>query len=59
MVKKFSYTQYVLGVFIVWVIVLTVSSKLMSTDKFHGVLIFGTGFLLGVLAASIARKVYK
>jgi hypothetical protein len=50
---------YVVGVFIAWVIVLLITSQTLSVNRFHKVLIFCSGFLLGVLAASLARKVYK
>jgi len=59
MIKKYPYWTYVVGVFAVWAMVLLVSWQLMSAGKFHNVLIFGSGFLVGVVAASIARKVYK
>lgn len=59
MVKRYPYWVYVVGVFVAWAIVLLFTWRLASTDRFHKVLIFGCGFLLGVLAASLARKVYK
>jgi hypothetical protein len=51
--------MYVVGVFVVWAIVLLVVHHFITTSRFHNVLIFASGFLLGVLAASLARKVYK
>jgi len=51
--------MYVVGVFVTWAIVLLVVRNFITTSRFHNVLIFGSGFLLGVLAASLARKVYK
>ena len=59
MIKKYPYWIYVVGVFVVWGIVLLLARKFMSANRFQNVLIFGSGFLLGVLAASLARKVYK
>lgn len=59
MVKRYPYWVYVVGVFVAWAIVLLFSKKALSPSRFHSVLIFGCGFLLGVLAASLARKVYK
>lgn len=51
--------MYVVGVFIAWAIVLLVTRNFLSSNRYHNVLIFGSGFLLGVLAASLARKVYR
>lgn len=59
MIKKFPYWVYVVGVFVVWAIVLLVTWRTISADRFHDVLIFGCGFLIGVLATSLARKVYR
>jgi len=59
MIKKYPYWIYVVGVFVTWAIVLLLAWRLISATRFHNVLIFGSGFLLGVLAASLARKVYK
>lgn len=59
MTKRYPYSVYVVGVFIAWAIVLLVALELLSTNKFHNILIFGSGFMLGVLGASLARKVYK
>ena len=59
MIKKYPYWIYVVGVFVVWAIVLLVVHHFISASRFHNVLIFACGFLIGVLAASIARKVYK
>jgi len=59
MIKKYPYWMYVVGVFIAWAIVLLLVWRLAGANRFHSVLIFGSGFLLGVLAASLARKVYK
>jgi hypothetical protein len=59
MTKKYPYWLYVVGVFVAWAIVLVWARNSISSSRFHGVLIFGCGFLLGVLAASLARKVYK
>ena len=58
-VKRYPYRVYVVGVFVAWAVVLTVAWILLDTDKFHKVLIFGCGFLLGIIGASIARKVYR
>lgn len=57
--KKYPYWVYVVGVFVAWAIVLLVVRNFISSSRFHGVLIFGCGFLIGVLAASLARKVYR
>jgi len=57
--KKYPYWIYVVGVFVAWAIVLLLAWMLISASRFHNVLIFASGFLLGVLAASLARKVYK
>jgi hypothetical protein len=59
MVKKYPYWRYVVGVFVVWAIVLLVVHNFITSTRFHNVLIFACGFLLGVLSASLARKVYK
>jgi hypothetical protein len=59
MARRFPYWVYVVGVFVVWAVVLLIASMSLSASKFRGVLIFGCGFLLGVVGASIARKVYK
>lgn len=57
--KRYPYWFYVVGVFVAWTIVLLFAWRLLNASKFHQVLIFGCGFVLGVLAASLARKVYK
>ncbi len=57
--KRYPYRVYVIGVFVAWAIVLLVAWRLISADGFHNVLVFGCGFLIGVLAASLARKVYR
>jgi hypothetical protein len=59
MIKKYPYWIYVVSVFVAWAIVLLVVRNFISNSRFHNVLIFASGFLLGVLAASLARKVYK
>ena len=59
MIKKYPYWMYVVGVFAAWAIVLLIAGQLISPSRFHGLLIFSGGFLLGVLAASLARKVFK
>ena len=59
MTKRYPYWIYVVGVFVAWAVVLLLAWRLISHNRFHNVLIFGCGFLLGVLAASLARKVYK
>lgn len=59
MIKRYPYWVYVVGVFIAWTIVLLIAWNFVSSNRFHGLLIFGCGFLLGVLGASLARKVYK
>jgi hypothetical protein len=59
MIKRYPYWVYVVGVFVAWAIVLLVVRQFISSSRFHNVLIFGCGFLVGVLAASLARKVYK
>lgn len=59
MIKKYPYWYYVVGVFVAWAIVLVITSQTLNTSKFHDVAIFGSGFLAGVLGASVARKVYK
>jgi hypothetical protein len=57
--KKYPYWFYVVGVFVAWAIVLLVARNFISSSRFHNLLIFGCGFLVGVLGASLARKVYK
>ena len=57
--KRFPYWVYVVGVFVAWALVLLIASRYLSTSRFHNLFIFGCGFLVGVLGASIARKVYK
>jgi hypothetical protein len=59
MIKKYPYWIYVVGVFVAWAIVLLIVRNFITSSRFHNVLIFACGFLLGVLAASLARKVYK
>lgn len=59
MTKKYPYWVYVVGVFVAWAIVLLVGQHYISSHRFHNLLIFACGFLLGVLGASLARKVYK
>ena len=59
MIKKYPYWLYVVGVFVAWAIVLLVTRNFISSNRFHNLLIFGCGFLVGVLGASLARKVYK
>jgi hypothetical protein len=59
MVKRYPYWIYVVGVFVAWAVVLLITWRLISAARFHNVLIFCSGFLLGVLAASLARKVFK
>lgn len=59
MIKRYPYKVYVVGVFVAWAIVLLVAWRTLSAGRFHSVLIFACGFLLGVIGASIARKVYK
>jgi len=59
MSKRYPYWVYVVGVFVAWAIVWLIAWRLISANRFHNVLIFGSGFLLGVLGASMARKVYK
>jgi hypothetical protein len=59
MYKKYPYWVYVLGVFVAWSIVLLVASQFLSSHRFHDLVIFACGFLLGVLGASLARKIYK
>ncbi len=57
--KKYPYKVYVIGVFVVWAIVLLMSWQLISTNRFHNVLIFSCGWLIGLLFASLARKFFK
>ena len=59
MLKKYPYWIYVVGVFVAWAIVLLLTRNFISSSRFHNVLIFCSGFLIGVLAASLARKVFK
>jgi len=59
MIKKYPYWIYVVGVFVAWAIVLLIARNFISSSRFHNLLIFACGFLLGVLGASLARKVYK
>jgi hypothetical protein len=59
MIKRFPYWMYVVGVFVAWAIVLLIAHAAINEARFHNVLIFGSGFLVGVLAASLARKIYK
>jgi glucan phosphoethanolaminetransferase (alkaline phosphatase superfamily) len=58
-IKKYPYWIYVVGVFVTWAIVLLIVRNFISSSRFHDVLIFCCGFLLGILGASVARKVYK
>ena len=59
MIKTYDYWTYAVGVFVAWAVVLLITWQSLSAGKSHTVLIFGSGFLLGVLAASLARKVYR
>lgn len=59
MIKRYPYWVYVVGVFVAWAIVLLIAHSFVSSSRFHNLLIFGSGFLAGVLGASLARKVYK
>lgn len=59
MSKKYDWWIYVVGVFAAWVIVLLIVHSFISTSRFHGALIFGCGFMLGVLGATLARKFFK
>jgi hypothetical protein len=59
MIKRYPYWVYVVGVFVAWTIVLLVARNFISSSRFHNLVIFACGFLLGVLGASLARKVYK
>jgi len=59
MIKKYPYWVYVIGVFAVWTIILLVTRYFISSTRFHNLFIFASGFLLGVLGASLARKIYK
>jgi hypothetical protein len=59
MIKRYPYWVYVVGVFVAWAIVLLLAWIFISSTKLHNLVIFGSGFLVGVLAASLARKVYK
>jgi hypothetical protein len=59
MIKKYPYWHYVVGVFVVWAIVLLVAHHFLTNSRFDGLLVFGCGFLLGVLGASLARRVYR
>lgn len=59
MIKKFPYWVYVVGVFVAWAIVLLIARNYVGSSRFHNLVIFACGFLLGVLGASLARKVYK
>jgi len=57
-VKKYPWHIYVIGVFVAWVIALLIAWNLISTTRFDHVVIFCSGFILGVLAASLARKFF-
>jgi len=57
--KKYPYWIYVFGVFVAWAIVLLIARHNISSNRFHNLVIFACGFIIGVLGASIARKVYK
>jgi len=59
MAKKYPYWVYVVGVIVAWAIVLPIAWWLISPSRFHNVVIFGSGFILGVLGASLARQIYK
>ncbi len=57
--KKYPYWIYPVGVIVVWLLVLLTARDFLSVNRFHNLFIFACGFLVGVLGASIARKVYK
>jgi hypothetical protein len=59
MTKRYPYWIYIVGVFVAWAIVLLVVKNFISPSRFHNVLIFGSGFVLGVLTASLARNFFK
>jgi len=59
MIKKYPYWYYVVGVFVVWAIVLLITWQFLTAHRFHDVLIFSCGWLLGLLFASLARKFFK
>lgn len=59
MIKKYPYWNYVVGVFVVWAVVLLIAWQFISTSRFHKVLIFSCGWLVGLLFASLARKFFK
>lgn len=58
-IKKYPYWYYVIGVFVVWAIVLLITWQSLSTNRFHDVLIFSCGWLIGLLLATLARKFFK
>lgn len=51
--------MYTAGVFAVWAIVLLLAHILISASRFHNVLIFGCGWLVGLLFASLARNFFN
>lgn len=58
-IKKYPYWIYVVGVFVIWAIVLLITWRTVSPNRFHNVLIFSSGWLAGLLFASLARKFFK
>lgn len=57
--KQRPYWWWVAGAGVAWAIVLLVTWRTISPNRFHNVLIFFSGWVVGVLGASIARKVYE
>jgi hypothetical protein len=57
--KKYPYWVYVVGVFVVWAVVLLIAWQSISTIRFHNLLVFSCGWLVGLLFACLARKFFK
>jgi threonine/homoserine/homoserine lactone efflux protein len=53
-----TYTTCSIALVAAWVVVLILAFALDSSDTFHDVVILFAGFLIGWLAATIARSVY-
>ena len=53
-----TYTAYSIGCAVVWAVILAVSAAEATTSKFHVILLFFSGWVLGWISATIARFVY-
>jgi len=57
--KKYPYCYYVIGVIVAWTLVLIIVHAFISKERFQNAVIFGSGFILGVIVAGIAKRFFK